>query len=182
VWPGYTVCFQFFLHTRHSLTIILKVFPDWFAPNAQQYWTEALTNWSESGVTFSGIWLDMNEASSFCDGWVGFSLNVGSHVLKMIIHVGPVELESILATQAYHSSSLVYLVIPFQTIQKGICFLCFQSYCPIDTPSPDMTPPFPVPVVTSPSTALLPSALATQAPSSLVPFLLRSTLHLSQLV
>lgn len=50
VWPGYTV------------------FPDWFAENAQKYWTEALTNWSNSGVEFSGIWLDMNEASSFCDG------------------------------------------------------------------------------------------------------------------
>ena len=50
VWPGYTV------------------FPDWFAPNAEKYWTEALRNWSNSGVEFSGIWLDMNEASSFCDG------------------------------------------------------------------------------------------------------------------
>ena len=50
VWPGYTV------------------FPDWFAKNSQEYWTEALTNWSKLGVEFSGIWLDMNEASSFCDG------------------------------------------------------------------------------------------------------------------
>ncbi len=50
VWPGYTV------------------YPDWFAENAQKYWTEALSNWSNSGVEFSGIWLDMNEAASFCDG------------------------------------------------------------------------------------------------------------------
>ena len=50
VWPGYTV------------------FPDWFAPNAELYWTEALANWSKGGVEFSGLWLDMNEASSFCDG------------------------------------------------------------------------------------------------------------------
>lgn len=50
VWPGYTV------------------FPDWFAEHAQDYWTEALQNWSALGVEFSGIWLDMNEASSFCDG------------------------------------------------------------------------------------------------------------------
>lgn len=47
VWPGYTV------------------FPDWFAPNAQQLWTEALSNWSALGIEFSGIWLDMNEVSSF---------------------------------------------------------------------------------------------------------------------
>jgi alpha-glucosidase (family GH31 glycosyl hydrolase) len=50
VWPGYTV------------------FPDFFAKNAQQYWTEALQNWSRLGIRFSGIWLDMNEAASFCEG------------------------------------------------------------------------------------------------------------------
>lgn len=50
VWPGYTV------------------FPDWFSENTQEYWTEALKNWSSLGIEFSGIWLDMNEASSFCNG------------------------------------------------------------------------------------------------------------------
>ncbi|TFK33736.1 glycosyl hydrolases family 31-domain-containing protein [Crucibulum laeve] len=53
VWPGYTV------------------FPDWFQNNTQQWWTDAFRNWSESGIEFSGIWLDMNEASSFCDGSCG---------------------------------------------------------------------------------------------------------------
>ncbi|OSX68164.1 glycoside hydrolase family 31 protein [Postia placenta MAD-698-R-SB12] len=53
VWPGYTV------------------FPDWFANNTQAFWTEALRNWSQGGVGFSGIWLDMNEASSFCDSSCG---------------------------------------------------------------------------------------------------------------
>ncbi|KAI0800475.1 glycosyl hydrolases family 31-domain-containing protein [Fomes fomentarius] len=53
VWPGYTV------------------FPDWFSENAAGLWKEALTNWSQSGVEFSGIWLDMNEASSFCLGSCG---------------------------------------------------------------------------------------------------------------
>ncbi len=46
----------------------LQVFPDWFANNTQAFWTEALRNWSQSGVNYSGIWLDMNEASSFCIG------------------------------------------------------------------------------------------------------------------
>ncbi|KAK7054983.1 hypothetical protein VNI00_003446 [Paramarasmius palmivorus] len=50
VWPGYTV------------------FPDWFAPNTQDWWSEALKNWSDSGVEYSGIWLDMNEIASFCNG------------------------------------------------------------------------------------------------------------------
>ncbi|KAJ8082762.1 hypothetical protein PM082_008618 [Marasmius tenuissimus] len=53
VWPGYTV------------------FPDWFADSTQAWWTEALGNWTEAGVEYSGIWLDMNEASSFCEGSCG---------------------------------------------------------------------------------------------------------------
>ena len=46
----------------------MQVFPDWFANNTQMFWTEALSNWSQLGVNYSGIWLDMNEASSFCVG------------------------------------------------------------------------------------------------------------------
>ena len=53
VWPGFTV------------------WPDWFANNTQAWWTEALRNWTNQGVEFSGIWLDMNEASSFCTGSCG---------------------------------------------------------------------------------------------------------------
>ncbi|KAI0271258.1 glycosyl hydrolases family 31-domain-containing protein [Gloeopeniophorella convolvens] len=50
VWPGYSV------------------FPDWLSPNVELWWTEALRNWSAIGVAFSGLWLDMNEPRSFCDG------------------------------------------------------------------------------------------------------------------
>ncbi|KIJ64020.1 glycoside hydrolase family 31 protein [Hydnomerulius pinastri MD-312] len=57
VWPGYTV------------------FPDWFSENIQSFWTEALKNWSALGVGFSGIWLDMNEASSFCNNSCGSGAN-----------------------------------------------------------------------------------------------------------
>ncbi|WRT65354.1 uncharacterized protein IL334_002297 [Kwoniella shivajii] len=49
VWPGFTV------------------FPDWFNPKMQQVWTEAFRNLSQV-VDFDGIWLDMNEPSSFVDG------------------------------------------------------------------------------------------------------------------
>ncbi|WWC87629.1 uncharacterized protein L201_002519 [Kwoniella dendrophila CBS 6074] len=49
VWPGFTV------------------FPDWFNPKMQQVWTEAFYNLSQV-VDFDGIWLDMNEPSSFVDG------------------------------------------------------------------------------------------------------------------
>ncbi|KAI0033893.1 glycosyl hydrolases family 31-domain-containing protein [Vararia minispora EC-137] len=58
VWPGYTV------------------FPDWFAPNTEGWWGEAITNWSDSGIEFSGLWLDMNEASSFCVGSCGTTGNL----------------------------------------------------------------------------------------------------------
>ncbi|KAI0735986.1 glycosyl hydrolases family 31-domain-containing protein [Earliella scabrosa] len=58
VWPGYTV------------------FPDWYAENAQAYWAEALRNWSVQGVNYSGIWLDMNEVSSFCVGSCGTDANL----------------------------------------------------------------------------------------------------------
>lgn len=45
-----------------------QVFPDWFATKAQRWWTQLLSDWFTAGVQFSGIWLDMNEVSSFCDG------------------------------------------------------------------------------------------------------------------
>ncbi|KAF8587460.1 glycoside hydrolase family 31 protein [Ramaria rubella] len=67
VWPGYTV------------------FPDWFAKNTQEYWTEALTNWSRSGVNFSGIWLDMNEASSFCDGSCGTGIDISNTSVPFLL-------------------------------------------------------------------------------------------------
>jgi len=60
VWPGYTV------------------FPDWFANNTQAWWTEGLRNWTAGGIEFSGIWLDMNEASSFCDGSCGTGANLSN--------------------------------------------------------------------------------------------------------
>ncbi|KAJ7727590.1 glycosyl hydrolases family 31-domain-containing protein [Mycena metata] len=60
VWPGYTV------------------FPDWFANNTLAWWTEGLKNWSLTGVNFSGIWLDMNEASSFCDGSCGTGIDISN--------------------------------------------------------------------------------------------------------
>jgi alpha-glucosidase len=54
VWPGYTV------------------FPDWLANNTQGWWTEGFRNFSQI-ANFDGIWLDMNEASSFCVGSCGSS-------------------------------------------------------------------------------------------------------------
>lgn len=52
VWPGFTV------------------FPDWSAPGTQDWWTEAFMDWHKE-VAYDGIWLDMNEVSSFCVGSCG---------------------------------------------------------------------------------------------------------------
>ena len=49
VWPGSTV------------------FVDWFHPNATNYWVRMLNQFRKS-YNFSGIWLDMNEISNFCNG------------------------------------------------------------------------------------------------------------------
>ncbi|KAJ6454358.1 glycosyl hydrolases family 31-domain-containing protein [Mycena sanguinolenta] len=71
VWPGYTV------------------FPDWFAPNTLGWWTEALKNWTELGIEFSGIWLDMNEASSFCDGSCGTGADINNTTLSFALPGDP---------------------------------------------------------------------------------------------
>ncbi|KAF3936925.1 Alpha-glucosidase [Dactylella cylindrospora] len=52
VWPGYTV------------------FPDWSAPNIQEWWDTEYILWYKD-VPFDGLWLDMNEVSSFCTGSCG---------------------------------------------------------------------------------------------------------------
>lgn len=43
--------------------------PDWFAPNTQQWWTEEIESFfnPETGINLDGIWVDMNEASNFCE-------------------------------------------------------------------------------------------------------------------
>lgn len=57
VWPG------------------LTVFPDWLpGSGAAQWWTDEMKTWHDSipgGTFFSGIWIDMSEASSFCVGSCG---------------------------------------------------------------------------------------------------------------
>ncbi|KAF2861484.1 glycoside hydrolase family 31 protein [Piedraia hortae CBS 480.64] len=50
VWPGRTV------------------YPDWFHPNAQKFWTNEFAKFFDegSGVDIDALWIDMNEASNFC--------------------------------------------------------------------------------------------------------------------
>ncbi|KZW01941.1 glycoside hydrolase family 31 protein [Exidia glandulosa HHB12029] len=50
VWPGVTV------------------YPDWFNPKTQSYWTNEFKTFFDpkSGWDIDGLWIDMNEAASFC--------------------------------------------------------------------------------------------------------------------
>lgn len=43
------------------------VFPDFFQANTTKWWESQLSRFHDE-VGFDGIWLDMNEASNFCDG------------------------------------------------------------------------------------------------------------------
>ncbi|KAJ2742533.1 hypothetical protein GGI20_004418 [Coemansia sp. BCRC 34301] len=52
VWPGYTV------------------FPDWFAPNTAGWWSGELKRYFDQ-LPIDGMWIDMNEAASFCTGSCG---------------------------------------------------------------------------------------------------------------
>ncbi|ORY01376.1 hypothetical protein K493DRAFT_209753 [Basidiobolus meristosporus CBS 931.73] len=52
VWPGYTG------------------FPDWFNPNTTKWWSKQISTF-HSKVPVDGLWIDMNEPSSFCVGSCG---------------------------------------------------------------------------------------------------------------
>ena len=43
------------------------VWPDWFNPNAAPWWQKWVQSFWDQ-VPFDGLWLDMNEASNFCNG------------------------------------------------------------------------------------------------------------------
>ncbi|OQD65803.1 hypothetical protein PENPOL_c005G10589 [Penicillium polonicum] len=52
VWPGYTV------------------FPDWHNPKTGDFWANEIVTWHKK-IAIDGIWIDMNEVSSFCVGSCG---------------------------------------------------------------------------------------------------------------
>ncbi|EFA85346.1 hypothetical protein PPL_02349 [Heterostelium album PN500] len=50
-------------------------FPDFFHPNGTNYWIEQFSAFREMGITFDGVWIDMNEISNFCNGDCSSSSN-----------------------------------------------------------------------------------------------------------
>ena len=65
VWPWYTVGH---FKLKYGLSLTRHAFSGLHGLVQRKYsvWTEGLKNWSDMGVEFSGIWLDMNEPSPFC--------------------------------------------------------------------------------------------------------------------
>ncbi|KAJ2653614.1 hypothetical protein IWW40_000308 [Coemansia sp. RSA 1250] len=59
VWPGYTA------------------FPDWFASNVSRWWSGELRRYFDQ-LPIDGMWIDMNEAASFCTGSCGSGKPVGT--------------------------------------------------------------------------------------------------------
>jgi len=58
-------------------------YPDFFKTEAQEYWKSQIASFYEQ-APFSGLWLDMNEASNFCAGTCSqFSQTPSSSVLAM---------------------------------------------------------------------------------------------------
>ncbi|KAI1317765.1 putative alpha-glucosidase [Xylariaceae sp. FL0255] len=47
----------------------VAVFPDWFATSTQEYWNSQFDKFfdPETGVDIDALWIDLNEASNFCD-------------------------------------------------------------------------------------------------------------------
>lgn len=48
----------------------MKDFPDWFHPNASTYWNYEVASWLDR-LNLDGLWIDMDEPSSFCLGSCG---------------------------------------------------------------------------------------------------------------
>ncbi|KAJ7892526.1 hypothetical protein B0H14DRAFT_3427931 [Mycena olivaceomarginata] len=78
-----------FIKNPDGTQYIGQVLPDWFPPNTLGWWIQALKNWSAAGVELSGIWLDMNEASSFCDGSCGTVINISNTSMPFLLPSDP---------------------------------------------------------------------------------------------
>ena len=53
-------------------------FVDWTNPNATEYWTKEIHDF-HANIPFDGLWIDMNEASNFCDGRCALNFTIDAH-------------------------------------------------------------------------------------------------------
>lgn len=63
-------------------------FPDFFHPNATAYWIEMWNHFADSyGIDFDGIWIDMNEATTHCNGYMIASERPKNSLRNMAFYV-----------------------------------------------------------------------------------------------
>ena len=58
-------CMDFYTDTYHAHA----AYPDFFHPNASKWWTNEVTKFHDDLIPFNGLWIDMNEPSSFSAGF-----------------------------------------------------------------------------------------------------------------
>ena len=96
--------------------------PDWFHPNATDYWTTQLRRWHDV-TPFDGLWVDMNEASNFCSGQVRrFARNNNCQTSSYRYNI--VHLLLLIP------SSNVSLPLPFPPFLLKVCKNTIPQHCP----------------------------------------------------
>ena len=62
------------------------VYIDWLHKDAEKYWVNEMSTF-HSKLEFDGFWIDMNEASNFCDGYCYQDQKVDSSVQNKLLYV-----------------------------------------------------------------------------------------------
>lgn len=105
VWPGYLV------------------FPDWLGNNTYEWWKSTLEEWRDD-VEYDGLWLDMNEALSFCVGSCGTGKTGDNPVLLRGVFDPPKQYpEGYNGTNRTNVSSLVNTRANLTSIYRNITSL-----------------------------------------------------------
>ena len=60
-------------------------FPDFFHPNATDWWADQIAQFYAVGPEFDGLWVDMNEPSNFCNAQCGNNTMVFIDLLYLSI-------------------------------------------------------------------------------------------------
>ncbi|KAK3386179.1 glycosyl hydrolases family 31-domain-containing protein [Podospora didyma] len=70
------------------------VWPDWFAPNTQAWWTAEIERFYDptTGIDVEGLWTDMNEASNMCDqSCFNREGNLSHAIPQLVPSIGPMK-------------------------------------------------------------------------------------------
>lgn len=62
------------------------VYPDWLKPETETYWVEQMKA-LHTQLDFDGVWLDMNEATNFCDGECNPEMALESSIQDKLFYI-----------------------------------------------------------------------------------------------